>query len=351
MKVAILGSTGYTGLVLLRLLLDHPEVETIYPVSSSSVGDNITDYDSGISRVSLFKKVPKGKLLSVDDAKRSNPDVVFAALPHLKSAQICSDFFGKSVIIDLSADFRIENEELFKKAYGENHPNPKLQKEAIYGLAEWHTNRIKKANLIANPGCYPTASLLPLLPLIKEDVITKNIVINALSGVSGAGRSLKANSMYMKRDENAGAYSPGSTHRHHIEIVKELDFASGDVLSSKISTEVLFTPHLIPLKRGMIITTVAKLAKEITNSEISDIYDKYYSNSPFVVVNKKRIPEVGNCVNSNRCDISWHIEGDSILLFSTIDNLVKGASGQAIQNMNIRFGFDETLGLPLNGEL
>ncbi len=345
MKAAILGSTGYTGLVLLRFLLDHPEISEILPVSSSSVGNSITEYDPGFSPYSLLKKVPGGILMSVEEAKKAKPDVVFAALPHLKSAEICSDFFEDSVIIDLSADFRIEDGNLFEKAYGEPHPNPTLQKEAIYGLSEWYKKDIKSAKLIANPGCYPTASLLPLLPLLKEGVINKEIIINALSGISGAGRGAKPNSLFVKRSENANAYNPGTKHRHQIEIQKELDY----VISGE--TKLLFNPHLIPLRRGMVVTTVAKLNKKTSDSDISSIYNKYYQDSPFVNILDKSLPETGNTVNSNRCDISWQLEDDSIILFSTIDNLVKGASGQAIQNMNIRFGFDESLGLPLNGEL
>lgn len=345
MKAAILGSTGYTGLVLLRFLLDHPEIDEIIPVSSSSVGLSITDYDPGISKESLLLKVKDGLLKDISEAKKAKPEVVFAALPHLKSAEICSDFFGESVIIDLSADFRIEDGDLFEKAYGEPHPNPKLQSEAVYGLAEWYTSKIEKANLIANPGCYPTASLLPLLPLLKEGIITKDIVINALSGISGAGKSAKPNSLFMKRDENANAYNAGTKHRHQIEIKKELDFIKEG------KTSLLFNPHLIPLKRGMVVTTVAKLNRETTNKEILDIYTKYYGESPFVNILESSLPETANCVSSNRCDISWQIEDGALLLFSTIDNLVKGASGQAIQNMNIRFGFKQTLGLPLNGEL
>lgn len=345
MKAAILGSTGYTGLVLLRFLLDHPEIKEILPVSSSSVGTDITEYDPGISSLSLLKKVPKGKLISVEEAKSKKPEVVFAALPHLKSAEICSDFFGDSVIIDLSADFRIEDGELFKKAYGEPHPNPKLQKEAVYGLSEWHRDKIQSAELIANPGCYPTASLLPLLPLLKEDIITNSIIINALSGVSGMGRSAKPNALFVKREENANAYNPGTKHRHGIEIKKELDFVNKNIDS------LLFNPHLIPLRRGMVVTTVADLKKQVTDQEVESVYNSYYKDSPFVNILKDSIPECGNGVNSNRCDISWQIENGKIILMSTIDNLVKGASGQAVQNMNIRFGFDETLGLSINGEL
>lgn len=345
MKAAILGSTGYTGLVLLRILLDHPEINEIIPVSSSSIGVSITEFDPGISPKSLLKKVDDGLLKSIDDAKQANPDVIFAALPHLKSAELCSEFFGSSVIIDLSADFRIEDESLFKKAYGVSHPNPTLQKEAVYGLSEWYPEKIKNASLIANPGCYPTASLLPLLPLAKEGIITSEIIINALSGISGAGRGAKPNSLYFKRNENANAYNPGTKHRHHIEIKKELDFVGTK------ESQIIFNPHLVPLNRGMVITTTAKLSRSVTDKEISKIFNSYYGESEFINILEGSLPQCGSTVNSNRCDLSWQLEDEHIILFSTIDNLVKGASGQAVQNMNIRFGFKESLGLSLNGEL
>lgn len=345
MKAAILGATGYTGLVLLRYLMNHPKIDEIFPVSSSSVGESISNYDSGIFEKELLKKVPSGKMVSIDDAKAGNPQVVFAALPHLKSAELCSDFYGKSVIIDLSADFRIEDEELFIKAYGVKHPNPTLQKVAVYGLSEWYKDRIKNANLIANPGCYPTASLLPILPLIKEDIIGDDIIINALSGISGAGRNPSPNSLFVKRSENANAYNPGTKHRHHLEIKKEINFENNKLKN------IIFNPHLIPIRRGMVVTTVCKLTKSISNADISRIYNKYYGNSSFINILKNSLPETAAVISSNRCDISWQLDGDSIILFSTIDNLVKGASGQAIQNMNIRFGFEETAGLSVNGEL
>lgn len=345
MKAAILGSTGYTGLVLLRYLLDHPHIDEVLPVSSSSVGDSITEYDPGISAYTLKKKIPAGKLISVDEAKKAKPEVVFAALPHLKSAEIASDFFEDSVIIDLSADFRIEDGELFEKAYGESHPNPELQKHAVYGLAEWYKDKVKTAKLIANPGCYPTATLLPLLPLKKEGLIGDDIIVNALSGISGAGRSAKPNSMFFKRAENANVYNPGTKHRHQIEIKKELDFQPGD------SSSVIFNPHLIPLRRGMVVTTVVNLEKGLTNEEIEAAYNKYYSDAPFINILPNMMPDCSNVVSSNRCDISWQLEDKKLLLFSTIDNLVKGASGQAVQNMNIRFGYPETTGLSVNGEL
>lgn len=346
MKAAILGTTGYTGLVLLRSLLKHPEIHEIIPVSSSTVGENICDYDAGIDPKALKKKVPGGKLVSLEEALESAPEVVFAALPHLKSAELCAPFFGRSVVIDLSADFRIEDSSLFQKAYGQNHPDPEMQKHAVYGLTEWYKDEIKKSGLIANPGCYPTASLLPLLPLFHNNLIGSEISINALSGISGAGRSAKPGSLFVKRSENACAYNAGTRHRHHTEIKKELD------KNGSSEADLLFTPHLIPIRRGMFVSTIVKLTKQVTNEELKKLYSDAYGDSPFVNIRENgTIPETADVAGSNRCDISWQLEGDKLLLFSVIDNLVKGASGQAIQNMNVRFGFDESAGLETDGAL
>ena len=186
MKVAVLGSTGYTGQVLLRILLNHPDVQQIYPVSSSCAGLCIFEHDAGLSQDS--EKLGDGLYLSMDElSKRNTPDLVFAALPHLKSAEMLVDFLGKIVIVDLSADFRIPDSEHFTSAYGQPPPRPDLLSRAVYGLSEWKRAEICQADLIANPGCYPTATLLPLLPLLKADLVQGPIIVNALSGISGAG--------------------------------------------------------------------------------------------------------------------------------------------------------------------
>jgi N-acetyl-gamma-glutamyl-phosphate reductase len=337
MKAVVLGSTGYTGLVLLRILLEHPDVSSILPVSSSKAGRKVTDIDAGLNSGQLNKFAEsKEKLITIDEAAAAGPDVVFAALPHLESARICSPFLGSTVVIDLSADFRIKNRESFKRAYGSPPPRPDLLAGAVYGLVEWYREEISKADLIANPGCYPTVVLLPLLPLLKEGVIGGDIITSAISGISGAGRKARVDYLFCERSENAGAYAPGKSHRHVAEMEAELQNIDKDA-------SLIFTPHLAPLKRGMTVTTVAELLN--VERDILAIYEKYYSDSPFIKLITGRIPETRDVWGTNRCDIAFKVEGEKVLLFSVIDNLVKGAAGQAVQNMNIRFGLAEQRGL------
>jgi N-acetyl-gamma-glutamyl-phosphate reductase len=203
---------------------------------------------------------------------------------------------------------------------------------------------VKTSDLIANPGCYPTATLLPLLPLAEKGFLKSNPVINALSGISGAGRKARIGNLLVERSENICAYAPGTTHRHSWEIWKELQKADS-------SLQIQFTPHLVPMKRGMAITTSVQVDSSVNNTLLKKIYGEAYGTSPFVKIAYPEIPETKQVWGSNRCDISWHLEEDRLILFSVIDNLIKGASGQAIQNMNIRFGFDEAAGLNLHGEI
>ena len=352
MKAAVLGATGYTGLVLLRLLGQHPDVSAILAVSSSQPGEPVRTVDPGLSPAVEQKMAGSGgKLLPIADAVKAaearDLDVVFSALPHLKSAEVCSPFYGRSVVIDLSADFRFRDAEAFRKAYGSLPPRPDLLSRAVFGLAEWYGDAIRTADIIANPGCYPTCTLLPLLPLAREGLLTGTIIVNAISGISGAGKKERTDLLYCERTENACAYNPGTAHRHAPEIEKEL-VAAGGALS------LLFAPHLAPLKRGMCATTVAELARtpdEAGPGSIRGIYEKYYGGRPFIGLAGSRIPQTREVWGSNRCDIGWRLEGGRVMLFSTIDNLVKGASGQAVQNMNIRFGLEEAAGLSAGGEL
>ena len=343
MKAAILGTTGYTGQILLRQLSSHHEIDTLIPVSSSKAGESVLKSDQGL-HPSVTEKMDTGCYVSVEEASAQKPDVVFAALPHLASAEFCAPFLGKSVVIDLSADFRIEDPELFQKAYGEKPPREDLLDQAVYGLCEWYGEKIKSSDLIANPGCYPTASLLPLLPLAAAGLLKSDPVINALSGISGAGRKARIGNLLVERSENICAYSPGTQHRHSWEIWKELQKADS-------SLHLQFIPHLVPMKRGMAITTSVKVAPTVNNSQLEKLYADAYGSFPFVKMAYPAIPETKQVWGSNRCDISWHLEEDRLILFSVIDNLIKGASGQAIQNMNIRFGFNETEGLNLHGEI
>ncbi|RKX81699.1 MAG: N-acetyl-gamma-glutamyl-phosphate reductase [Spirochaetes bacterium] len=349
MKTAVLGISGYTGLLLLRILHEHPNIESIIPVTSSHIGEDIRSIDHGLSDTILDKlKLTEGRLVSIDDAAGFKPDVVFAALPHLKSAKLLEPFFGKSIVIDLSADFRIKDPSVFKKAYGEKPPREDLLPETVYGLCEWNREKIKHTDIIANPGCYPTATLLPLLPLLKEKLISGTIITNAISGISGGGKKAVLNLLYVERSENASAYLPGKSHRHQPEIEAEIK-------SIDKSSDILFTPHLVPLKRGITVSTCADIRssdkKGISDSRLKDIYESYYGYSPFIRIRGTDIPETRDVWGTNRCDIGWRIEKGKILLFSVIDNLIKGASGQAVQNMNIRVGFNESAGLRINGEV
>jgi N-acetyl-gamma-glutamyl-phosphate reductase len=339
-------------MVLLRLLGQHPHVQDLVAVSSSQPGTKVRDADPGLAPdIEERMSSSGGKFQTVAAAVRAAEsgtlDVVFSALPHLKSAEVCAPLFGKTVVIDLSADFRLHDPAVFMSAYGAAMPNPVLAGKAVYGLAEWHTEVIRKSDLIAVPGCYPTATLLPLLPLAQEGLLQGTAVVNAISGISGAGRKEKMDLLFVERAENANAYNAGTTHRHYHEISQELT-AAHKALS------LLFTPHMAPLRRGMAVTTVVELAQEAAAGRpgrIEETFRKSYGNRPFINLLGGTIPQTRQVRGSNRCDIGWKVEGRHLMLFSVIDNLVKGASGQAVQDMNIRFGLPETAGLPLGAEL
>ncbi|AHC16370.1 N-acetyl-gamma-glutamyl-phosphate reductase [Salinispira pacifica] len=348
MKAAVIGSTGYTGQVLLRLLSHHPNIDTIYPVSRSKAGTSLFEEDPGLDPSAAGKfSARRGTYISMEDFRSISPpaDVVFAALPHLKSAETLEGLFRNTVIIDLSADFRIPDHRIFQSAYGVQPPRPDLLESAVYGLSEINREQIAGADLIANPGCYPTATMLPLLPLAREGLVGSDVIINAMSGISGAGKKERENLLYTSRTENAAAYAPGRSHRHWQEIDFHLNRLSGNT-----RLNCYFTPHMIPMHHGMAVTTSFTLAPGWEAGRISEIYHGRYERSPFVRLSTK-IPETKDVRGTNRCHIHWHVEGDRIFLMSVIDNLYKGASGQAVQNMNIRFGLDEHAGLNLNGEV
>jgi N-acetyl-gamma-glutamyl-phosphate reductase len=319
-------------------------VRSILAVSSSQAGVPVRGADPGLPS-SIEAKIEGGVLAPVADAERAAAsgklDVVFSALPHLASAKACAPLFGRCVVIDLSADFRLRDAAIFRAAYGVEPPRPDLQPGAVYGLAEWYRDALGRADIIANPGCYPTATLLPLLPLARAGMLRGTAIVNAISGISGAGRKEKTDLLFVERSENVNAYSAGTSHRHAPEILQELRAADG-----KLS--LLFTPHMAPLRRGMAVTTVVELNGE---SDIGEILRSAFGASPFIALTGDRIPQTREVWGSNRCDIGWKLEGRHLMLFSAIDNLVKGASGQAVQNMNIRFGLAETAGLRGGGEM
>ncbi|MCK5249675.1 MAG: N-acetyl-gamma-glutamyl-phosphate reductase, partial [Spirochaetaceae bacterium] len=228
MKVTIFGASGYGGQVLMRLLLDHPEVDKVIPVSSTAAGKPVDERDGGLG-TDFQGKLPRGRIfLNRDEALMEQPDAVFSALPHGASADFCEPFFGQSIIFDLSADFRLRSGEVHEKAYGSAVPFPSLRSAAVYGLSEIYADEIRKSDLIAVPGCYPTCSLLPLIPIAEAGLIRSPVTVNTLSGISGAGRSAKESSLFVERSENSVAYKPGLQHRHHSEMTQELKAAGGN---------------------------------------------------------------------------------------------------------------------------
>lgn len=362
MKASVLGATGYAGMGVMKLLARHPEVGVILPVSSSQPGEHLTAVYPGLAPA-LLGKTDGGVLLDIDQARREKPDVVFAALPHLKSAAVCAPFFETSVVVDLSADFRIPDTALFERAYGSRPPREDLLSKSAYGLTEWFRDEVRVADIIANPGCYPTASLLPLLPLLRDGLITGPVSITAMSGISGAGRKASVNLLFTERSENVNAYAPGTGHRHWAEIYHyaarylRADDTAGDAAAGEtpgpatpLASQILFTPHLVPIKRGIAATTTAVLTHAGGTAAVAESLERAYADEPFVGLSARAIPETRDVRGSNRCDIGFHVEGSLVQLFSVIDNLEKGAAAQAVQNMNARFGIEETAGLDRWGE-
>jgi len=350
MKVAVFGASGYTGRVLMRLLLDHPEVTDLLPVSSTKPGRALNEQDTGIGPDIEGKLWGGGRFLNRDQALKEQPDAVFSALPHGASMEFCKPFFGISVVIDLSADFRLRDVQAHQRAYAQTAPEPELRKKAVYGLAEIYQEDIKGADIIAVPGCYPTCILLPLLPLSRLGLLNSVITVNSLSGISGAGRIARETSLYVERSENSIAYQPGRKHRHYPEIIQELAIMD-------CNAPLFFTPHMVPMRRGMFSTISMPLKSEegVWDTRIGDVFSKAYNEEPFIELTAGSIPATRDVIGSNRCDIGWYVEeavnGPSMLyLFSVIDNLMKGSSGQAVQDFNIRFGFPQTAGLSLRGE-
>ena len=340
MRAIILGSTGYSGELLLRLLLGHPAIEEIVPISSSQGGQPLPQWLTANSAHRAKLQPTQGRYGSEKELMQWRGEILFSALPHLRSATVWKPHAVRSVIIDLSADMRLKNATLFKQLYGSPPPCSALAPQAVYGLTELMQEQIKEAPIIANPGCYPTAILLPLLPLAQEGLLTRDIHIAAISGTSGAGHTTKSAFLLSERAENCGAYSTGSHHRHWGELQEQLP-----------QHEVSFVPHLAPLARGIAATIFATVRAGATERDIIDIYNQRYHSTPFVRHRAEQLPHTLEVRGSNRCDFGWHLERQSLVICSVIDNLLKGASGQAVQNMNVRFGLPESSGLPLECQL
>ena len=337
-KVAVVGASGYTGVELLRLLHCHPEVEVACVTSEQSAGKPISDvFPSLRGRCDLV-------LESVEPtAVAAKADLIFTALPHQAAMKVVPTFLalGKKVV-DLSADYRLSDADEYARWY-EPHLSPELLAEAVYGLPEVRRAAIAGARLVANPGCYPTSIILGLLPLLQQGLIDPaTIISDSKSGVSGAGRSAKVDNLYCEVNDGFKAYGVGGVHRHIPEIEQELSLLAGEKLT------ISFTPHLVPMDRGILSTIYATLRQPADAAALLELYRERYANEPFVrVLPLGQFPSTAFVKGSNCCDIGLTVDQRTgrVIVVSAIDNLVKGASGQAIQNMNLLCGFPETMGL------
>jgi len=339
-KIAIAGATGYTGSELLRILYHHPEAEVVRITSEQCAGQSLS---------SVFPQFQGLIDLTYEPLDPENlikgADLVFLALPHTSSMKTVSDIFSHGTkMIDLSGDFRLKKAELYKNWYKTEHQAPGLLKDAVYGLTELHRDAIKGTQLIANPGCYPTAALLGVAPLLKEGTIElDSLVMDAKSGVSGAGKTPLPHLHFTEANEALMAYRVGE-HQHTPEIEQEVAHLSNQ------DVPISFTPHLIPMNRGLLCTTYAFLKQEISTGDLVKKFQSYYNDEPFIrVLSSGSYPNTRNVRGTNRCDIGLKVDERTgrVIVVSVIDNLVKGASGQAVQNMNVMMGIEETTGLDL----
>ena len=344
-KVGIIGATGYAGNELVRLLMGHKDVEIMWYGSRSYIDKKYAEVYQN-----MFEIVEDTCLDDNMEELASKVDVIFTATPQgFLAGVLTEEILSRVKIIDLSADFHIKDVKTYEKWYKIEHKSPQFIEEAVYGLCEINRDKVKGARLIANPGCYTTCSILTAYPLVKEGLIDPDtLIIDAKSGTSGAGRGAKLPNLFCEVNENMKAYGV-TNHRHTPEIEEQLGYAAGKEIV------VNFTPHLVPMNRGILATEYATLNKKAdgtlpTYGEVKAIYDKYYKNEKFVRVLEKDIcPETKWVEGSNYVDVNFKIDERTgrIVMMGALDNLVKGAAGQAVQNMNLLFGFDEAEGLNL----
>ena len=336
LNVAIAGATGYIGLELIEILSKHPKVKILYLCANQSAGKSIYTFDKRIN----LKNLPK--ISKIENINWNNINILFTSLPN-GEAQKIAKIAPKSVkLIDLSADFRLDDFKLYKKWYGINHKCRKLINKSIYAITEFSRNHLDKYNIISCPGCYPTSVQIPLVPLIQKKAInTKNIIIDSKSGYSGAGKNIKKKFKFKNLFNSVSAYGVGS-HRHMIEIDQELSKIS------KKKIKVYFTPHLIPMFRGILSTIYLETQNKYNAKKIYKLLKNYHKNNFFVKVAKYNTAiGTGDVMNTNYCKISVceDRKKNRVIIISAIDNLMKGGSGQAVQNMNVAFKMKETLGL------
>ena len=341
-KVGIIGATGYAGNELVRLLLGHKDAEIVWLGSRSYIDQNYSDVYRN-----MFKLVDAKCMDDNMEQLANEVDVIFTATPQGLCASLVNDeILSKTKIIDLSADFRLKDVNVYEQWYKLEHKAPQYIDEAVYGLCEINRDKVSKdTRIIANPGCYTTTSILTLYPMVKEGIINPDtIIIDAKSGTSGAGRGAKVANLFCEVNESMKAYGVG-THRHTPEIEEQLGYACG-----RDDLKLIFTPHLVPMNRGILVTAYANLAKDVTYEDVKAAYDKYYDKEYFVRVLPKDVcPETRWVEGSNFVDIGFKIEPrtNRIIAMGALDNLVKGAAGQAVQNMNLLFGLPENEGLQL----
>jgi len=337
LKIGIYGASGYTGQELLRLLTGHPDADVVAITSRKFKGMPVSEVYPAFAGMTDLKFVD-----SSPENLASSCEVVFLAVPHGEAMKVAPEFVATGIkVIDLSADFRLRDVSVYEKWYVK-HTAPDLVKKAVYGLPELYRDDLKNAQFVANPGCYPTGIILGVAPLLREGCIApSSIIADSKSGASGAGRELQLGSLFCEVNEGFRAYKIGS-HRHTPEIEQEL----GRIANTSIT--ISFTPHLVPANRGILSTIYADLNKKVSQSEIIDIYRKFYDDEKFVRICKTgSLPDISSVRGSNNCDIGIVVDGRTgrVIIVSAIDNLVKGASGQAVQNMNLMCGLPEGAGL------
>lgn len=344
-KAGIIGATGYAGNELVRILMGHKEVEIKWYGSRSYIDKKYAEVYQN-----MFEIVDDTCLDDNMEELANQVDVIFTATPQgFLAGVLTEEILSKTKIVDLSADYRIKDVAVYEKWYGIEHKSPQFIEEAVYGLCEINREKVRGARLVANPGCYTTCSILTAYPMVKEGMIdTSTLIVDAKSGTSGAGRGAKLPNLFCEVNENMKAYGVAS-HRHTPEIEEQLSYAAGEEIM------INFTPHLVPMNRGILATEYATLKRKPDGSlptyeEVKAVYDKYYSKEKFVrVLEKDVLPETKWVEGSNYVDINFKIDQRTgrIIMLGALDNLVKGAAGQAVQNMNLLFGFDEAEGLNL----
>ncbi|UFJ61928.1 N-acetyl-gamma-glutamyl-phosphate reductase [Brevibacillus sedimenti] len=339
-RVGIVGATGYSGVELIRLLAGHPHVQVANLYSSSAEGEALDSVLPHVQHVSL----PQLSAIDAEQMSAAN-DVVFLATPAGVSAELSPELLKRGArVIDLSGDFRLESGKVYRQWYKREPAPGEWLDRAVYGLAEWNAAQVAGAQLVANPGCYPTAALLALIPLAQSGWVNpRSWIVDAKSGVSGAGRGVSLGVHFSEINDSIHAYKVAQ-HQHTPEIEQELSKKGG------VEHVVQFTPHLVPMTRGILVTAYGQLERAVTTDEVHQLYRSAYEGKPFVRLRKPGShPRTKEVYGSNYCDISVHVDERTgrVIVLSVIDNMVKGAAGQAVQNMNLMFGWPEATGLPL----